>query len=55
MLPMRRMELHLAQIALKIVQTMGGNHDAVLRDYLFDPVEEDESSAEEFFGFSPRK
>jgi hypothetical protein len=42
MLPMRRVELYLAQIALLVVKTMGGQADAKLSDYLFDPEPEAE-------------
>lgn len=50
MLPQRRLELLLAQVALLIAKTMGGVKDAKLSDYLFDPSEEltDEGDAEEF-------
>jgi len=59
-LPWRKMELHLAQIAHIIAATMGGAKDKSLADYMFDPEEEhhgpistdDEAAA--FFGFSPR-
>jgi hypothetical protein len=37
MLPWRRMELLLAQIALVVAKTMGGAKDAALDDFLFDP------------------
>lgn len=57
MLPWRRMELYLAQIALKIVQVMGGGSDVSLSDYLFDLEEEGEpvEDAAAAFGFAPRK
>lgn len=62
MLPQRRTELYLAQIALVVAKAMGGAKDATLGDFLFDP-EEDEpegnadplEQAKEFFGFAPRK
>lgn len=37
MLPMRRIELLLAQIALAVAKAMGGATDATLEDFLFDP------------------
>lgn len=57
MLPMRRLELYLAQIAQKVVQSTGAS--AALSDFLFDPVEPStvEPTAEEeaaFFDFNPR-
>ena len=58
MLPHRRVEMYLAQIALLIAKTMGGRADAVLSDYLFDPVEQEAASTEDakvFFAFNPRK
>jgi hypothetical protein len=58
MLPQRRMEMYLAQIAMLIAATMGGVKNAELSDYLFDPAEpEHEPTAEEeaaFFEFKPR-
>ncbi len=39
MLPQRRLELYLAQIALLIAKTMGGMEGAKLQDFLFDPPE----------------
>ncbi len=62
-LPLRRIELYLAQVALKISQIMGGNTDATIADYMFDPDDGDEGegdddspeAAAEFFGFAPRK
>lgn len=63
MLPSRRLELYLARICLLIAQTMGGNKDAVLKEFLFDPPEPEPPRthvaevvvAREFFGFAPRK
>lgn len=65
MLPQRRTELYLAQIALVVAKAMGGAKDATLGDFLFDPEDEpvDEpqgaadllDQAKEFFGFAPRK
>ena len=59
MLPQRRMELYLAQIAMLIARTMGGAKDVDITDFLFDPAEPDvEPTAEEeaaFFDFKPRK
>lgn len=37
MLPWRRVELLLAQVALVVAKTMGGAKDATLEDFLFDP------------------
>ena len=59
-LPMRRVEMYLAQIALKIVQVMGSNTDSRLVDYMFDPEEDDGAElapedAPAYFGFAPRK
>lgn len=58
MLPMRRLEMHLAQIAQLIHSCMGGAKDKPLSAYLFDPVEESEEEGgdldlddiAEFFG-----
>lgn len=64
MLPMRRIELYLAQIAMVAAKAMGGAKDAKLSDFLFDPEPDaepediEEASVDEakaFFGFSPRK
>lgn|GEM_PF-2463281 len=61
MLPARRVELYLAQIALLIDTRLGSAKDVTLSDYLFDPVEpddDDEPTADEeaaFFAFNPRK
>lgn len=61
MLPHRRVELLLAQIAMLIATSMGGAKDVTLRDFLFEPEEEMEEedadpleSAKQFFGFRPR-
>jgi len=59
MLPQRRLELYLAQIALLIATTMGGAKNKKLSDFLFDPVDpgSDEPTAEDeaaFFDFKPR-
>jgi len=57
MLPWRRMELLLAQVSLIVSRVMGGNTDARLSDYLFDPPDEDDGDAgdaAEFFAFAPR-
>lgn len=59
MLPQRRLELYLAQIAMMVAVHAGGVKNAKLTDYMFDPVSEaddDEASVEEavaFFGFNP--
>ena len=66
MLPQRRIELYLAQIAMLIAQTMGGAADVSLEDFLFDPPPADDDgeplsddehveTARDFFGFSPVK
>lgn len=58
MLPTRRMEFYLAQIALLIARTMGNKQEATLADFLFDPdaesSEDDLEAAKEAFDFSPR-
>ena len=58
MLPQRRIEMYLAQIALVVAKCMGGAKDASLADFLFDPEPDggdagDLDEAKEFFGFSP--
>lgn len=61
MLPQRRLEVYLAQIAMLIAKTMGGHDDATLDDYLFDPADDAEpldddelvDEARDFFGFAP--
>lgn len=40
MLPFRRFEVYLAQIAMLIAQTMGGAKNVTLKDFLFDPPDE---------------
>ena len=56
MLPWRRMELYLAQVAQIIARTVGGNKEAMLSDFVFDSMgEEPEENAAAAFGFSPRK
>lgn len=58
MLPSRRVELYLAQIAMQIAMSRGVQN-MELSDFMFDPVDdEDEPTAEEeaaFFDFKPRK
>ena len=61
MLPQRRIEMYLAQIAMLIVKTTGGGAGKGLDDFLLDPPpdEDDEpvdnlAAAVEFFGFRPR-
>lgn len=41
-LPLQRIEWALAMVALKITQTFGGNADAKLDDFLFDPLRDDD-------------
>lgn len=57
LLPARRMQLQLAQIAMMVVQAAGAKGQLSLRDFLFDPTDEpdedDEDAAREFFGFQP--
>lgn len=57
-LPMRRLEIYLAQIAMLIAQTMGGS-TATLRDFLFDaepePEQIDVKALQEAFGYKPSK
>lgn len=54
MLPSRRVELYLAQIALVVAKTAGAK-DVDLRDFLFDPDEElTTDDVHEFFDFKPR-
>jgi len=52
MLPWRRMELYMAQLARLIAATLGGDKESTLSDYLFDPVEETDDPGEAF-GFAP--
>lgn len=55
MLPQRRLELYLAQIAFVIVKT-AGNKDVTFKDFMFDHEEEpSEEDVREFFGFKPRE
>lgn len=60
MLPGRRVEMYLAQIALQVA-LMRGVQNVDLSDFMFDPIDadgEDEPTAEEeaaFFDFKPRK
>lgn len=60
MLPSRRVELYLAQIAMQVAQLRGAQNVS-LEDFMFDPGDaggEDEPTAEEeaaFFDFKPRK
>lgn len=60
MLPSRRIELYLAQIAMQVAQLRGAQN-VVLGDFMFDPADtggEDEPTADEeaaFFDFNPRK
>lgn len=60
MLPTRRLEFYLAQIAMLIAKTTGNQPEATLADYLFDPDDDgsddpdDEDAVREAFGFSPR-
>jgi hypothetical protein len=60
MLPMRRIEMYLAQIAMLIAKTMGGGKSDDIRDFMFDPVDtEDDDDADlieearAFFDFNP--
>lgn len=59
MLPWRRMELLLAQIARMVGITMGGvSNETPLTEFLFEGVDDEDDedmTAEEFFGFAPRK
>jgi hypothetical protein len=53
MLPLRRLELYLAQIALLVDRAWGGAKNKSLRDYLFDhteeaPAAEDDEDAADF-------
>ncbi len=55
-LPLRRIELHLAQICSVMAQ-LQGNKNSTLSDFLFDPVEEEELDGDDlldFFDFKPR-
>lgn len=58
MLPWRRIELQLAQLSQIVAATMGGVKNSKLSDYLFDPEDDAEPSAEdeaEFFDFKPHR
>ena len=60
MLPLRRIELYLAQIAYWIAGT-GGAKDASLQDFMFDSIGDDAGDGDgddldqaiDFFGFAP--
>jgi hypothetical protein len=62
MLPLRRIELYLAQIAYWIAATSGAK-DSTLQDFMFDSIgdDADDSDADDldqaidFFGFAPMK
>lgn len=58
MLPTRRFEMYLAQIAFLIARTMGSASEMTMSDFLFDPSEDepvdDEEAVKQAFGFSPR-
>lgn len=59
-LPMRRLQLQLAQIAYLMVRMVGSGADnLVLEDFLFDPPppkpKDELAEAIKAFGFSPRK
>ena len=62
MLPLRRIELYLAQIAYWIAGT-GGAKDASLQDFMFDSIGDDAGDVDgddldqaiDFFGFAPVK
>ncbi|MBI3150086.1 MAG: hypothetical protein HYZ17_16400 [Betaproteobacteria bacterium] len=56
MLPQRRIELYLAQIAMWSAKA-AGVQNAQLTDFLFDPEDESDEPADAaaFFKFSPRK
>lgn len=54
--PTRRLELYLAQICSVLAQ-VNGNQDAVIRDFLLDPIDDDGETTEdvaEAFEFNPR-
>ncbi len=61
LLPGRKSELLLAQLARLVAQTMGGVKDTTLQDFLFDPPEEFSSQEDglqalkDHIGFNPRK
>lgn len=61
MLPLQRLEIYLAQIAMMIARTMGGATDAKLSDFMIQTLtdqevqeEEDLEALKEAFGFNPR-
>ena len=54
MLPRRRIELYLAQLALVTARGAGAK-EVTLDDFLFDPSEPEEVDAAAFFGFNPRQ
>lgn len=57
MLPTRRLEMYLAQIAFLIARTMGNASEMTMSDFLFDPPGEpleDDEAVKQAFGFSPR-
>lgn len=60
MLPARRVEFYMAQVALMIGRTMGGNSQATLHDYLLDIPDDTPMTDEELdelkadIGFNPQ-
>jgi hypothetical protein len=56
MLPTRRLEVYMAQIAYLIARTMGNSSDAKLTDFLFDApkAEDPEQDLRDMFGFAPK-
>lgn len=61
LLPIERIEIHLAQIAYWIAQSMGGVQNATIGDYIIErkqdePADDDDAleSAKDFFGFDPK-
>lgn len=59
MLPWRRMELFMAQLAM-FMDRMNGAQNKTLRDYLFDPVDDTEpdddlEAAVNYFDFKPQR
>lgn len=60
MLPTRRLEMYLAQIAFLIARTMGNASEMTMTDFLFDPVSSEDVAVDDVdamrqaFGFSPR-
>lgn len=56
MLPTRRMEWYLAQVALGVATTNGA-HEVSLSDFMFDPTSTGEATVQDeidFFEFKPR-